>query len=169
MSLFAKLMGSATATPAQAEEAAPASALTEAQIEAGLQAAKAEGHAEGLAAGAKAERERTAAVFASEEGKANMSMAAWMLGASPTATAEQIVAQLKDCPVQAAAAPAVPAAGHAERAQGQLAAAPKVDLNGGKPAQHANDGGDGSSNPWDQILPSEGKDAPAGMTTRRGG
>ncbi|MBX9814072.1 MAG: hypothetical protein K2X76_05160 [Sphingomonas sp.] len=170
MSLFQKLMGTAAVTTtgaaaptAPAAPAAPAPtaseqpgapALTEDRIEAALQAAKAEGHAEGVAAGAQAERERAAAVFASEEGKANMTMAAWMLGAAPTATADQIVAQLKaaPAPAPAAAAPAAPApAAQASQLQQQLATTPRVDLNAGKPAANANDGGHGAGDIWADI------------------
>jgi hypothetical protein len=147
MSLFQKLVGStglttvassAAPAPAGGEGGAdaPQSGLAEAQIEPMLQAAKAEGVVEGTAAGATAERERTAAVFASEEGKANMTMAAWMLAANPTATSESIIGQLKTLPVQAAAAPTAPTA----KVEKPLAETPKVDLTGAKPAGAANDG-----------------------------
>lgn len=168
MSLFAKLMGNtalSAAAPAlaatsqdapkseSAEGGAPV-ALTQDRIETALQAAKAEGVAEGQAAGAKAERERSAAVFASEEGKANMTMAAWMLGANPDASADAIVAQLKTMPAQASAG--APAAEDApkKQLQQQLGATPLVDLNGGQPGAQA-DGGASAANDvnklWDDV------------------
>lgn len=160
MSLFAKLMGNSTLSVAPPVAAAPApgastegsggDGLTPDRIETALQAAKAEGHAEGEAAGASAERARTAAVFASDAGKANMTMGAWMLANNPTATAETIIAQLGTMPAAAAAAaPAAPAA-----VTTPLAETPKVDLNGGAPGANADDGApkaEDSNKMWDDI------------------
>lgn len=187
MSLFAKLMGNtalSAAAPAlaatsqdapkaeTAEGDAPV-ALTQDRIETALQAAKAEGVIEGQAAGAKAERERSAAVFASDEGKANMTMAAWMLGANPTATADSIVAQLKTMP--AAAAPANADAGGTPSTpplKQQLAATPLIDLTSGKPRAQADTGADAvadTNKMWDEV---QGVDASksitdGGMTSQR--
>lgn len=67
---------------------------------------------EQFAAGRKAERERTAAVFGSDIGKANPSMAAWLLSTGADASAEAIITQLTGMPGASAAAPApAPAAG----------------------------------------------------------
>jgi hypothetical protein len=60
--------------------------------------------------GATAERTRTAAVLASDAGKANPSMAAFMLNTTPNATADQIIAHLGTLPAAAAAAAPAPAA-----------------------------------------------------------
>lgn len=171
-SLFATLLGSAAAPAAVTPPsgAAPvaeggATDLTADRVESALQSAKAEGVAEGAAA----ERARTAAVFASAEGKANMPMAAWMLGSNPAASADSIIAQLKTMPAAAAVAPAAPEVPQTpqEEMQQQLAETPLVDLNGGKPGANANDGGSGAEDPaklWDSIQKPEGQ---AGVT--RGG
>jgi hypothetical protein len=154
-SLFARLVASASAAvapPAAAGAAAPAAGgepdpapaapeIDEARIETGLLAAKAEGVAEGTKAGAAAERARTAAVFASPEGQANLPMAAWMLEQNPASPADDIVAKLKTMPAMAAAAPP----GKPAAAATPLADAPKVDLNGGKPAANATDGNDNAA------------------------
>lgn len=65
--------------------------------------------ADQYAAGRKAERERTAAVLGSDIGKANPSMAAWMLSTSPDAGADAIIAQLGTLPGAAPAASTAPA------------------------------------------------------------
>lgn len=155
MSLFKKLLGATVLTPVASggEPPAPAAGgssaqaaaatgggLSEGQIEAALQAAKAEGHAEG----ATAERERTAAVFASHEGKANMGTAAWMLGSNPAASAESIIAHLKTMPAQASSAPAGQQAAAAPPLATPLAETPQADLNGSKPAATASDGNSGA-------------------------
>ncbi len=160
MSLFAKLLGSTAAPaavtpPSGVAPGAEAGAieLSADRVEAALQSAKAEGVAEG----AQAERERSAAVFASTEGKANMTMAAWMLGANPAASADSIIAQLKTMPAQAATAASATTettSQQQQEMQQQLATAPLVDLNGGKPGANANDGGSGAEDPdklWDSI------------------
>jgi hypothetical protein len=163
--LFAKLLGATALTAAAApgaeapkgstpagggEPAIEPSALTEDRVEAALQAAHAEGVEEGKTAGAKEANDRMTAVFASEEGKANLSMAAWMLGSNPAASAESIIAQLKTCPAQAAA----PAPGKAALTT-PLAETPKPDLNAGQPAGQANNGGiasgEDSSKIWDSV------------------
>lgn len=61
-----------------------------------------------FAEGRKAERDRTAAVLGSDEGRGNPQMASWMLANSPDAGADQIIAGLKNLPAgaKAAAAPA---------------------------------------------------------------
>jgi hypothetical protein len=170
MSMFARMMGSAAA-PAVAATGAPIVApaapvapaatgndpaapagLTEAQIEPMLVAAKAEGNAEGLVTGATAERERTAAVFASEGGQANMPMAAWMLESSPNASAESIIGKLatmpKGSPVASTTAPAAPAP-----LTTPLAQTPAADL--GTPAA-ANDGtgqaAPSADDAWDSVM-----------------
>lgn len=150
--LFAKLLGATalTAAPAPGADAskgaAPAgegepatqpNALTEDRVETALQAAHAEGVDEGKAAGAKEANDRMTAVFASEEAKANLSMAAWMLGANPAASADSIIAQLKTMPAQAAA-PA-PAKGALTT---PLSTTPKADLTGSEPAAELTDGAD---------------------------
>lgn len=149
MSLFRTLLGATALTaaappsggtgasqpPAGTEPAPEGGALTEERIEAALQSAQQSGHAEGVSVGAKAERERTAAVLGSAEGKANMAMAAWMLASSPDATAESIIAQLKTCPAQAAAPAPKPSA-----LTTPLAETPTVDLTGGNAAEAAIDG-----------------------------
>lgn len=159
MSLFARLMGSTATTPgveaaappapgASSGDAAPGQ-ITEQQIETGLQAARAEGVSEGEQAGAATERARTSTVFASDEGKANMTMAAWMLSANPTASADSIIAQLKTLPAQASTAP--PAAGAVTR---PLADTPKIDLTGGKPGHLASNGGADTVDSvklWDEL------------------
>lgn len=163
MSLFAKLLGStALATPgvaagdaADGSKSAPAAELTAERVETALQAAQAEGRTEGIAEGARLERERSAAVFASDEGKANMTMAAWMLGANPTATADAIVAQLKTMP--AAAAPANADTGGTPSTQPlkqRLAATPLIDLTSGKPGAQADTGADAvadTNKMWDEV------------------
>jgi hypothetical protein len=62
---------------------------------------------EQFAAGRKAERERTAAVMGSPEGKAAPAMAAFMLAHNPEATGAAIIAGLKEVPAggRAAASP----------------------------------------------------------------
>lgn len=160
MSLFAKLLGSTAAPAAVTPPSGQASGaevgvpeLTAERVEAALQSAKAEGVAEG----AQAERARTAAVFASAEGKANMAMAAWMLGTNPAASAEAIVAQLKTMPAPAAAAApagAVSAQTPQQELKQQLAETPLVDLNDGQPGANASDGADNAESPdklWDSI------------------
>jgi hypothetical protein len=126
-------VAAAPAAAAGAEDAPVVgpNALTEAQMETMLTAAK----AEGVTAGATAERERTATVFASDAGKANMTMAAWMLSSSPSASAESIVTQLGSMPKGAAPAAAVepPAGGAAPDAPkppltADLSGTPAVDL-----------------------------------------
>lgn len=159
MQLFAKLLGSNAevasvqgAPPVGGAAASGDSGLSADRVEAALQAA----HAEGVAQGAQAERERSAAVFASDEGRANMAMAAWMLAANPVAPADAIVAQLKTLPISAsgpAPVSAVQGEGAAVVAQ-QLAQTPLVDLNGGKPGANANDGQPGPESAdklWDSI------------------
>lgn len=175
MSMFARMMGSAAA-PAVAATGAPivapaapaapaapvagadtsgggaAGGLTEAQVEPMLVAAKAEGNQEGLIAGATAERERTAAVFASEGGQANMPMAAWMLESSPNASADSIIGKLATMPkgstVASTAAPAAPAP-----LTTPLASTPAADL--GTPAA-ANDGtgtaAASADDAWDGVM-----------------
>ena len=64
--------------------------------------------ADQFAAGCKAERDRTTAVLGSDAGKANMTMAAWMLSSSPNASADEIVAQLKTMPVGATVRQSIP-------------------------------------------------------------
>lgn len=164
MSLFAKLLSQtnlSTPVPAPGTPQADAGAsggateLTAERVETALQAAHAEGRTEGIAAGAAAERERTAAVFASDEGKANMTMAAWMLGANPTADAAAIVAQLKTMPAQPQAAATPPAAETPQQQmQQQLGSTPLVDLNGGAPAGNAAAGADTKADInklWDEV------------------
>lgn len=177
MSLFQKLMGNSAlstapaavgaSAPAASADAAGGDALTPERIESALQAAKAEGHSEGEAAGASAERARTSAVFASDAGKANMTMGAWMLANNPTATAETIIAQLGTMPVAVAAvAPAAPAA-----VTTPLASTPKVDLNGGAPGANADDGApkaEDSNKMWDDIQ-GVGATARGGVTLATGG
>lgn len=103
-----------------------------------IEGAKAEGHA----AGVKAERERTAAVFASDAGKANPSAAAFML-ANSEASAETIVAKL---PEMGAAAPAPGAATTPDKPAAttpltvDLSTTSKTDL--GAPGANANDTSD---------------------------
>lgn len=105
------------------------------EIDAGLAAAfeagKTEGNTAGAIAGATAERERTAAVFTSDAGKANMAMAAWMLSSSPAATSESIIGQLAQMPQGAAPAAAAAAAAPITT---PLAHTPKIDLGGGQGA-----------------------------------
>lgn len=182
MSLFAKLLGSTAAPAAVTPPSGAASGaesgateLTAERVEAALQQA----HAEGVTEGAQAERDRSAAVFASAEGKANMTMAAWMLGANPAASADSIIAQLKTMPAQAAAPAAAPvAAGPAMTSQEELkqnlATAPLVDLNGGTPGANATDGAVGEDDPakiWDPILKAQADRSvtSGGLVTKRTG
>ena len=84
-----------------------------------------------FAAGAQAERERTAAVFASDAGKANPSMAAFLLNTSASASADQIIAHLGAMPSAAAPAPAPAAAAPAPAAPAittPLAETPRIDV-----------------------------------------
>lgn len=60
--------------------------------------------------GATAERARTSAVLASDAGKANPMMAAWMLEHNASATSDAIIAQLGTMPAAAAAPAPAPAA-----------------------------------------------------------
>lgn len=164
MSLFNKLLGSTALTTAAAAPAAqgsgaeqqpggaaaPSAELSEERVEAALQAARAEGRAEGLEAGAQQERDRTAAVFATAEGKANMGMAAWMLGANPTATADAISAQLKSMPAAAATSTPAPAAALTT----PLTETPQADLTGKKPAGASTDGAgdvEDHAKMWDSV------------------
>lgn len=98
--------------------------------------------------GATAERTRTSAVLASDAGKANPMMAAWMLEHNASASADAIIAQLGTMPASAVAPAAAPAAGTTATAPAAPAAAapaaitvpldqtPKVEI-----APNANSGG----------------------------
>ncbi len=100
--------------------------------------------AEQFTAGRAAERARTAAVLGSDEGKANPAMAGWLLGATPDAKAEDIVAQLKTMPAGASTPAPAPAAG-----------IPDTDVDLGRPAAKdaLNDRGaaDGQGDVWDDV------------------
>lgn len=171
--LFAKLLGAtALAAPVATGAEAPKGAsptnegepstLTEARVETALEAAHSEGAEQGKATGAQEANDRMTAVFASDEGKANMSMAAWMLGANPTASAESIIAHLKTMPAQAAA-PA-PAKGALTT---PLTQTPKADLTGGEPAAELHDGAadaDAGGKMWDGLFKAQKEVGPFGAS-----
>lgn len=94
----------APAAPAASEPNAetPVDVVTLADAQAAVAAAKIEG--------AAAERTRTAAVLGSDAGKANPSMAAWMLEHNASVPADAIIAQLGNMPAAAAAPAPAPAA-----------------------------------------------------------
>lgn len=129
----------ATPAPAASTEQPAGEGLTEAQVEPMLQAAKAEGVTEGTQAGADAERARTAAVFGSTEGQANMPMAAWMLESSPNASADSIIAKLATMPKATTVASTTEPAAPVGKVTTPLAETPKADLG------NASQSTDGSS------------------------
>lgn len=105
--------------------------------------------------GATAERDRTSKVFASDEGKANPQMAAFMLSSNPAATSDAIVAHLKTMPAASAAAPApAPAATTTTAAPAAAAPAPAPTADLTKTPlivvdPDANTGGDGGTSEVD--------------------
>lgn len=167
-SFFARLIGSTAAISAPALAASAEAALApqsadngaapvvdEARIETALQAA----HSEGRAAGATAERERTQAVLNSDAGKANMTMAAWMLNSSPAADANGIISQLSTMPAAAAAPAPAPAAATPPVALATLEQTPVLAI---QPNGQANDGGSGAASKqeidslWDAAIKGTG-------------
>lgn len=101
--------------------------------------------AEQFNAGRKAERDRTAAVLGSPEGKANTAQAGWMLSSAPDASADAIVAQLKTMPGAAAPA-AIPDTG--------------VDLGNAGAAGAVATGAADAVDVWAEVQGTSAKDAP---------
>jgi hypothetical protein len=122
----------APAPAAEPDEGGPAPVSQEA-IEAGLETAHAAGKVEGTAEGTKAEATRWHTVMSSDAGKANYSMATFMLNANPGSTAESIIGHLADNPAPAAVA-AKPAP-----VTTALTDTPIVEL-GGAPANNGDSG-----------------------------
>lgn len=118
----------AAAAGVEAAAEVPVVALADAQAVAGEQ----------FQAGMKAERERTTAVLSSDDGKANPTMAAWMLSSSPNATAESIITQLA----------AMPSA--YKTAQARVIPDTNVDLGRGAAADVLGSGADGD-NVWATV------------------
>lgn len=127
-------LSTAPAAPQAQQPAAPA-AGTEEVVDVvtvtDAQAAVASARAEGVTEGAKAETARMNAVFESDAGKANLSMAAWMLTNNPSASADSIVSKLAAMPGQQAQASTqqpAPAAETAKPLSVDLSNTPKMEV-----------------------------------------